>query len=1001
MLVNGDDVVRFVPAEGRKRFAVHTYKENGHTYVVPQDAAPLLRDGKLDRRLFDVTTLAAFGYDDAKRDTTPLIVKQTNSVLRSTSNVLGFATVRAKKTGNDWETIKSGAVERVWLDGVRKPSLDHSTGQIGAPAAWQAGVTGKGVKVAVLDTGVDQSHPDLVGREIAEKNFTEAPDTNDTVGHGTHVAATIAGNGAKYKGVAPDAHLLDGKVCSDAGCPESAILAGVHWAVEQGADIVNMSLGGEDQPGIDPMEETVNRLSQEKGVLFVVAAGNSGDEPRTIDSPGSAEMALTVGAVDRADGIAPFSSRGPTSGDGSIKPDITAPGVDIVAARSKHAGSLGSEDHVAMTGTSMATPHVAGAAALLKQQHPLWKRAQLKATLMASAKPTAGATPWDQGAGRVDVARALDQRLVVEPASLDLGVQEWPHQDDPKIVRELTYRNSGPEPVTLDMSVDVRNAPAGMFTVSPAKLVVPAGSEAKATVTADTTVEAPDGTYIGAVLAGAMRTSISVTREVESYEVTFKHIDDTGAPTAKHDTLVTPYNDPSRTYRPRADSGTARQRLPKGEYFATSAFQPAAGKQSLLSYPKLIVAGPLEIVLDARVAKPVSVKAPEPGATPGHSEVGFTFTRGDWRFPYIHSFPDGFGDRVSIGHTGPTDPEFRSSIESHFAGRAKNPATPVGYRLAWFQKGRTPTGFVRAVKRQELAEMRTVFTPGPAGRKYQLSADMVSPEGRRSTAVATPIPLGGTAIDHVLADGPRWSFGFFQQDENGNNEISTASAPKTLKAGRTYRQRLNTAVHGPGLDQEVRGPALVRMGKEIGINVPLFGDGIAGSTGFARVTSARTVLTRDGKTVGESPDPANGLFSVPDEDGEYRLETSAARDVSELTTKVEAAWTFRSSYVDGTRQLPLTVVRFQPKLSESDSARTGLLRVPLVVQQQKGTAHVVKIEVESSFDDGATWRKVPVAGTNAMVTNDRSGFASLRARTVDAIGNTSEITLIRAYRVAG
>ena len=99
-------------------------------------------------------------------------------------------------------------VEKVWLDGKRKSTLDHSVPQIGAPAAWEAGLTGAGVKVAVLDTGVDQTHPDLADREIAEQNFTEAPDNVDNFGHGTHVASIVAGTGAKsggkYRGVAPE-----------------------------------------------------------------------------------------------------------------------------------------------------------------------------------------------------------------------------------------------------------------------------------------------------------------------------------------------------------------------------------------------------------------------------------------------------------------------------------------------------------------------------------------------------------------------------------------------------------------------------------------------------------------------------------------------------------------------------------------------------------------------------------------------------------------------------
>ncbi|MFC6087666.1 S8 family serine peptidase [Saccharothrix lopnurensis] len=127
---------------------------------------------------------------------------------------------------------------------------------------------------------MDGDHPDLAGREVAERNFSAEPDAVDRAGHGTHVAATIAGGGARYRGVAPDARVLDGKVCeASGGCRESAILAGMEWAVEQGADVVNLSLGYQDSPGVDPLEETVNALSARTGALFVVAAGNAGPSP--------------------------------------------------------------------------------------------------------------------------------------------------------------------------------------------------------------------------------------------------------------------------------------------------------------------------------------------------------------------------------------------------------------------------------------------------------------------------------------------------------------------------------------------------------------------------------------------------------------------------------------------------------------------------------------------------------------------------------------------------
>lgn len=193
--------------------------------------------------------LLEFGYGDARRADLPLIVQGGHAGVRGAratrelSAVDGTAT-RVDKTdvGTFWSAITAAGsagkagTGKVWLDGKRRPLLDRSVSQVGAPTAWQAGYTGAGVTVAVLDSGVDATHPDLAGKVVEAKNFTDDPNPADTVGHGTHVASTIvataAASNGRYRGVAPDAMLLDGKVCMDGWCPESAILAsGVGAAV--------------------------------------------------------------------------------------------------------------------------------------------------------------------------------------------------------------------------------------------------------------------------------------------------------------------------------------------------------------------------------------------------------------------------------------------------------------------------------------------------------------------------------------------------------------------------------------------------------------------------------------------------------------------------------------------------------------------------------------------------------------------------------------------------
>ncbi|MFE2751892.1 S8 family serine peptidase [Actinosynnema sp. NPDC059335] len=1019
----GDEVRALVAGPGRERAVFHSYRRDGRLHVVPRDAARAVAQGRLDPRLFDVTGLVEAGYDDRRWDTVPLIVTGEEEpaaaglrVGRRLPAVGSYAARVVKSEASDaWRTLVSGAsVRKVWLDGVRRPALDRSTAQIGAPAAWQAGLTGKGVKVAVLDTGVDGDHPDLAGREVAEANFTDDPDNTDTVGHGTHVAATIASAGAEYRGVAPDVDLLDGKVCVASGCRESAIVAGLQWAAEQGADVVNLSLGGADTAELDPLEEAVNTLSARTGTLFVVAAGNN-SRPGTISSPGSADAALTVGAVDRQDGIAPFSSRGPRVGDGAVKPDVTAPGVEIVAARSR-GGTVGTpvdDGHVAMSGTSMATPHVAGAAALVAQRHPDWSGGQVKAALVASARNNPELTAFDQGAGRVDVAKAITTLVTAEPASLAMGTREWPHHDDAPVSKVVRYRNDGTAPVTLALTAEVTGpdggaAPAGLVGVSPAKMTVPAGGEATATVTADTRPGSVDGLYVGSVVAtggpAPLRTAVSVNREVESYDVDFRFVDGDGAPAVDYSASVIGLSNDVFEFPYDAD-GSFTLRLPRGEYFTGSDVQTGDSRLALLPRPRLSVTADTEVVLDARAAKSVRITAPDPGAAEALGDVTVVRAHGDRQASVSTAFLGGFGPGVSIAHVGPepADDELTVLLGAQFRGTPEGDV-PVTYRFAWSQQGRLPDGFVREPAASDLAEVRTRFGPGPSGRAFGHGGNPITPGGVAGWAWLPDVASPGEAVDRVTPD-LAWSWGFLQYGAEGAVEATLTSPERRYERGGGHEERFNDPVFSPALP-ESRSPYLARGGDEISFAVPLFTDG-AGNGGNAAVSSARTTLLRDGVEVGETPYAANGLFEVPPGAAAYRVETEAVRaaGTSEFATRVSAAWTFRSDTTtgDGVLPLPLSVVRFTPGLDGSGTAPKGAsLRVPLTVQQQEGAANgrIDRIDVEVSFDDGATWAAAPVSAGAATVANpDRAGYGSVRVRATDSAGNALEHTVIRAYKI--
>ncbi|KOX23265.1 hypothetical protein ADK67_21180 [Saccharothrix sp. NRRL B-16348] len=1020
-MLNGPTSRSLRPGPGREDVVFHTFHRDGRLHVVPADALAAVAKGKLDLRLFDVTGLVESGYDDAKRDTLPLIITgdQPRAGVQVTRALPTVGAVAANTAKSDATTtfqalVNDPGVKKVWLDGLRQPNLDRSTAQIGAPTAWQAGHTGKGVKVAVLDGGVDGAHPDLAGKEVAERNFTEDPDATDVDGHGTHVAATIASNGPKYKGVAPDAEILDGKVCVLQGCAESWILGGMQWAVDQGADVVNLSLGGGDSPTLDPLEEAVNTLSAQSGTLFVIAAGNSG-RPGTVGSPGSADAALTVGAVERDDSIAYFSSRGPRVGDGAVKPDITAPGVDIVAAKAA-TGSIGTpvdENHVALSGTSMATPHVAGAAALIAQQHPDWTGAQIKAALMASAKNNPALTAFDQGAGRVDLAKAITTTVTTDPVSLSMGVQQWPHTDDTPVTKDLTYRNSGTEPVTFPVSVDAKGpdgkpAPAGMFTVSPATVTVPAGGEAKVTVTADTRVGTADGAFSGTVVAGdVLRTPVAVEREVESYGVDATFLDADGAAPTQYSGVVMGLDNDTFTFLEDTDN-TVTTRLPKGEYLVSAMVttgDPADGRLAVLPHPSLTVTRDVSLTFDARTAKPLKVTPPEPDAVAVIGDIGVTRTLGNRRSGSGVAFFEGFPEHLTIGHSGPALPadQLEVMISAQYEGKPVDGAH-VAYRFAWIEHGRAPTGFDRAPAKGELAEVRTKFGPGPAADEFIHGGNAVGPSGSGGWSTHFRVKPGGAAVDYVTTADLTWIWQF-NQIQGVSDFVSNYTAPdRTYRPGQRGEERFNFPVYGPGLPVS-RFEYLARVGDHLLVDVPLLNDG-ANNLGGSRHQTARTALYRDGTKIGEVPEPG-GQFTVPGGAADYRAEVDYVRapGISELSTRVTGAWTFRSDTTPTgeIRKLPISVVRFAPKLDADGGTPAGrLLRIPLTVEQQQGAdnGRVRKVEVDVSFDDGKTWSKVPVVGGAALVRNaDQAGFASLRAKGSDSKGNTFEHSVIRAYRL--
>ncbi len=350
-------------------------------------------------------------------------------------------------TGGQLEAIQAdGSQEHISSDTPVRSSADVTAVTIGADRVWAgagalAPLTGNGVGVAVIDSGVDTRHTALRNRVVASVDFTGG-DGVDRYGHGTHVAATIAGRAgrtpdtADYQGIASGANIVSLRVLGDDGSGvASSVIEAIDWAIEHrrryNIRIINLSLGGPVVQSYrdDPLCEAVDRAI-DAGIVVVASAGNHGqtaDGRRifgAITSPGNHPGVITVGALDTRqtadrsdDGIAPWSSRGPTMYDLVMKPDLVAPGTRVTSAEAagsylstafpqRHVAGSGATGYMQLSGTSMAASVVSGAAALLLESRPKLSPRETKLALQITSSLMApeGLAAAGSGSMNIDVA---------------------------------------------------------------------------------------------------------------------------------------------------------------------------------------------------------------------------------------------------------------------------------------------------------------------------------------------------------------------------------------------------------------------------------------------------------------------------------------------------------------------------------------------------------------------------------------------------------------------
>jgi len=667
----------------------HIIKMRNSTYVIPGN----IDIRKFDLELFNLDLLIREGYE--KLPYIPIIVEHPSGdvnvligqleaskekVTHRFSIIPAFA-VKLPKDGAGKLSellIHSRDVRKIWLDRKVHSRLNESALLIGAPDAWALGLNGTGIRIAIIDTGIDAGHADFffpngtskIERAVSFVDYDgdgipeEPPD--DYFGHGTHVASIAAGTGAKsagkFKGIAYGAKLWNVKVLNRWGWGYlSWVIAGVEYATlgpdytpntGDEADILSLSLGAYWwTDGTDPLSMACD-AAVDLGRVVVVAAGNWGDY-FGIGVPATARKVITVGATNKQDTLAWFSSRGPTI-DFRVKPDVVAPGVDVWAACAK--GSLieywanqtwipgedvdgdGRYDYVQLSGTSMSTPHVSGFVAILKELIGMFRQSYsdmpdtptvVKDILISTANDL-GYDVYTQGGGRINVTSAIDVPVLIDPATISFGMITEDKLINSTIVMHYKPITSRIVPldgnITLRLSVTVRDVVTGSLmdhaaALNASTLTIPFNGSRAVLLTLNTTV--PASLYEGRITVEVVdgpwvnRTMHAIFGFVRLNNVTVTLIDRYGNPAAwapvhifKHN--ATSYLDLRLSSRLGWTDESGRVRFYVGDGNFSVVGCTRYGDSDVWTIAHLPITGNIELTLDGRLAGEVSFDPAKP-----------------------------------------------------------------------------------------------------------------------------------------------------------------------------------------------------------------------------------------------------------------------------------------------------------------------------------------------------------------------------------------------------
>ncbi|MDQ0596214.1 hypothetical protein QF037_000559 [Streptomyces canus] len=813
----------------------------------------------------------------------------------------------------------------------------------------------------------------------------------------------------------------------------------MEWAAAQHAVAVNLSLGDTATDGTDPVSTALNRITAQTGTLFVVAAGNEGGPTGngvdgTVESPGSADAAFTVGSSTKRDTLSDFSSQGPRLGDDAVKPDLVAPGEDIIGARADGTNMdtpTPNPRYEQASGTSMATPHVTGAVALLAQAHPTWKAADFKQALTSSTHGLKNLTAFQQGSGRLDVVRALTQKVYATSGAANLGLFAWPHAGT-TTARQVTYRNDGDEPVTLKLALDVygpggKPAPAGILSLGATTLTVPAHGTATATVTGRTT-KAQVGRFGGGVVATAgtttVRTAVGLFAEPARHTLTITGLNHEGRPAAG--TLLTVFGPRTGIQQEvkLGPDGTVRLRLPEDDYdivglddslAKTDSSGTTTGPRTLLTATGVRTDQDRSVTLDGRTAGKVGARTDHRDATAisttatveldpvrGDGVYALTVVAGRKATLYATPTAQATGHRVTYAAS--------TTLTGADAGHAYR------YSLRTSHNGGVPAGTYPVVHNRQLATVHATYASQGGRRAVAVRSDEPSTSDYQMPFIPTLRTTLPSRVTEYYSPGLTWThtldlFGSTQSLPDGSlPDHDTTTAVRRYQAGHTYRTDWNRAPVGPAVYSPTR------EGNDLHLDLAPYaaaGTGQQSDESYATgEMDGEVVLSSGGRVIDRSSPFLVDITTPTAGKRRYTLtaHTTRTADWTALGTRSSVTWGFTSARPRGSASsvLPLLTVRAGGTVDLTDAAPAGrAFRLPLTVRRPAGAERtpVTRLTLQVSYDDGRTWKTVHVTrhGTTAdalLHHPGHAGYASLRIAAADKAGNTVNQTVIRAYRIA-